>query len=409
MSLQNYFSLHKLLNIFLRISGMGSKFLIFTILSKHFSNAQFGNYSLLISIVTVMIFVLGFDFYNFSIRDILKTKDNSKVYNGLFSSLLLYLIIYCVFFFIGIFVFNQIEYTKEYTYLLIFLCITEHFSQEIYRFLIGFNKVLLANVLLFGRTVFWAVYIFYLIQQNIDFDIQFIFKVWLLSDIITILIPIFLFVNIKVIKKSKIDINWIKKGLKVSVVFFIATLFLKIIEYSNRFIVDAYLGKEITGIYTFYSSIAILVTVYVNTIVISFELPNILKSETENQLNKLFVKFKKSLLIQTIVSSVALLLLIHPILIWQGKEEFKEYLPILYFMIIGIGLMNYSLLYHFKLYVKHFDKELLKALVISGVLSLVVSFILISKLGIYGAAYAFVFSGLILYVNRYIAAKKLKL
>ena len=60
----------KLLNVFLRMGGIGSKFLIVTLMSKYFDVDVFGNYGLITSIITILIFVLGLDFYNFSIRDI---------------------------------------------------------------------------------------------------------------------------------------------------------------------------------------------------------------------------------------------------------------------------------------------------------------------------------------------------
>ncbi|WP_299833709.1 oligosaccharide flippase family protein [uncultured Tenacibaculum sp.] len=409
MQLLSHFSFYKLLNVFLRISGIGSKFLIFTLLSKYLTDIEFGNYSLITSIITMMIFILGVDFYNFSIREILTQKDSFIIQNNILSTLVLYLFIYSLFFLIGFFVFNLVDFTKEYVLLVLFLCITEHLSQEIYRLLIGFNKILLANILLFSRTFVWSVYIGFLAYSGEIVSIDFILQVWLISDSVTILIPAILYLKYLRLKEFKINYKWIFNGLKISSLFFISTIFLKLIEYANRFIVDLFLGKEIAGIYTFYSSIAILITVYVNTIVISFELPSILKASDLDQQKLLFTKFKKSLLVQTVVVSIILLLLIYPILTWQDKSNFKEYLPILFFMIIGVGLMNYSLYYHFKLYVKKFDKKLVKTLVISGVASLIIAFILTKFLGVYGAAIAFTLSGGILFLNRFIEVKRLNI
>ena len=49
-------------------------------------------------------------------------------------------------------------------------------------------------------------------------------------------------------------------------------------EYANRFIVDYFMGEVLAGVFLFYSNISILITVYINTIVISFELPELIKS-----------------------------------------------------------------------------------------------------------------------------------
>lgn len=403
------FSLYKILNIFLRISGIGSKFIIFTLLSKELTPLDFGNYSLLVSLITIMIFVLGGDFYNFSIRDVLKTKsEKSRLLNKLASNFFFYFVIYVIFFIIGSIVFNQLTYTRPYIFLVIFLCITEHLSQEFYRMLVAFNRVLLANVLLFIRTAGWTGIVVFLIYQKIDFGVRNILQLWLFADVLTILYVLFFIIK-KEQKKLvyiKLDFDWVKKGMKISYIFFITTIFLKIIEYSNRFIVGYYLGEEMAGIFTFYSSISMLITVYINTIVISFELPTLIRSAKSPIIKSLFLKFKKSLLLQIGVSSVGIILVINPILYWQNKEEFRVYLPILLLMIIGSALMNFSLLYHFKLYIKHLDKVLLKVMVLSGFISIVISLFFTRYFGIYGAAISFLISGLVLCYFRFKEAKK---
>jgi O-antigen/teichoic acid export membrane protein len=411
LKLKSHFSFYKILNVFLRISGIGSKFLVFTLLSKEFSNSDFGNYSLLISLITIMIFILGIDFYNFSIRDILKTNNKDEIRNKISSKFVFFLIVYLFFSALGFFVFKELSYTKNYVIFVVFLCITEHLSQEVYRLLIGFNKILSANILLFIRTMGWSLVVFYFAYNSISFTIKNVLQLWLFANTITILYVFFVTLKKEAnnLFRIKIDFKWIKNGLNVCYVFFVSTVFLKLTEYSNRFIVNYFLGEEITGVFTFYSTIAILITVYINTVVISFELPELIKSSETFHINKLFSKFKKSLLIQIAVISVLLLLIIKPILYWQNKEEFKEFLPLLFFMIIGVSLMNYSLFYHFKLYIKHLDKKLLKIMVVSGSISILLCVIFTYFFGVYGAGTAFALSGLLLYFMRLKEANKVVL
>lgn len=408
-SIASHFSIVKLLNVFLRLGGIGSKFLVLILLSKVFDIEVFGNYSLIISLITIFIFVLGLDFYNFSIRDILVTDSEQEIRNKVATLSFFYGLVYLLFIIIASISFNYINYIKPFLYLVILLCISEHLSQEIYRLLIGFEKILLANVLLFIRTMGWAVVVFYYVFYKIPFNIEFVFKLWLSANIFTIVYIFILIIsrNYLKIRKIKIDFLWIKKGIKVCYLFFISTIFLKIIEYSNRFVVDFYLGKEMAGIFIFYSSISILITVYINTIVISFELPELIKSANSNKIKGLLLKFKKSLITHTIIISITILFLIKPILYWQNKEEFQEYLPLLFFMIIAAGLMNYSLFYHFKLYIFHKDKSLFKIITISGAIGLLVTVVLTYLMGVYGSAIASVFTGILLFYMRYNEVNKL--
>ena len=404
------FPFFKLLNVFLRIGGIGSKFLIITLMSKYFDTDVFGNYGLITSIITILIFVLGFDFYNFSIRDILNTKDKQEIVNKVVVTFILYGLAYLFFIFIGSSIFSNISYIKPYLFLVVFLVITEHLSQEIYRLLIGFEKVLLANMLLFFRTVGWSAIIYYYYYYNNLITINKIFRLWLLANSLTIIYVLFLSIikSYSKILKVSLRLNWVKKGLRVCSVFFLATISLKSMEYANRFIVDYFMGEELAGIFLFYSNISILITVYINTIVISFELPELIKSINSPNIHQLLRKFKKSLLIHVMISSLFIFIIIKPLLIWQDKVEFEKYLPLIYFFTIGVGLMNYSLLYHFKLYIYHKDKALLKSMVISAFLSLLLTINLTYFYGIYGAAIAFVISSIILFYMRYIEVKKIE-
>ena len=404
------FSYLKFLNVFLRIGGIGSKFIIITLMSKYFDVDVFGNYGLITSLITILIFVLGLDFYNFSIRDILKTNNNQEIINKVISTGLLYVSVYTTFSILGYFIFNSIDYLKPYVFLVIFLVITEHLSQEIYRLLIGFKKILLANFLLFFRTVSWSAIIIYYYYTKRLITTEKIFTLWLIANILTI---IYIFIlalskNYKKILNTNVNLNWIKKGLRISAVFLLTTICLKTMEYANRFIVDYFMGEKLAGIFLFYSNISILITVYINTIVISFELPELITSVKSPNIFNLLQKFKKSLMIHIVISSVLILLIIKPLLIWQNKVEFESYLPLIYFMIIGVGLMNYSLVYHFKLYIHHKDTALLKSMVISALLSLILTIALTYLFGIYGTAIAFLFSCVILFYMRYLEAKKMK-
>jgi len=404
------FILLKIFNVFLRIGGVGSKFIIITLMSKYFDVDVFGNYGLITSLITILIFVLGFDFYNFSIRDILNTKDKQEIVNKVVVTFILYGLTYLFFILVGSLIFCNISYIKPHLFLIIFLVITEHLSQEIYRLLIGFKKVLLANILLFFRTVSWSVIIIFFYYNNYLITVDKIFKLWLLANTLTIAYVFFLSIikSYGEIIKVSLRLNWVKKGLRICSVFFLATISLKFMEYANRFIVDYFLGEKIAGIFLFYSNISILITVYINTIVISFELPELIKLADSQEIHKLLRKFKKSLLVHTLISSLFIFIIIKPLLIWQNKVEFETYLPLIYFLILGVGLMNYSLMYHFKLYIYHKDKALLKSIIVSSILSLLLTIVFTSLYGIYGTANAFVLSCIILFYMRYNEAKKIK-
>lgn len=400
-------SINKLSSLFLRMSAMASKFVIFTILSKYFDTDTYGVYSLQATTITIAIFILGFDFYNYAIRDILLKKERtaSKVY----TTLSLYAFSYLFFAILGYILFNQIDYFAAYTWLLLGICITEHLNQEIYRLLLAFKKVLIANILLFIRVAGWTLYVLYeLLIKKSSLGIAEILIIWVLFNIITLVLTlgIFakpLFANFKVAEWDK---KWLIKGLKVSVIFYTATIFLKIIEYSNRYVVEAVLDESAAGIFSFYSNFAMVVTIYVSTIVVSYELPDLIECSTTENFNIKLKRYKKLLFLHASIASVAVLICIYPILLWQGKTEFIALWPLLLFLLAGAYLMNVSLLYHAYLYIKHREKKLLEIVVISGVINIIATWILTYFYGLYGAAAAFLLTAIVIYLLRKKAVPK---
>ena len=372
-------------------------------MSKHFSEDKFGEYSLIGSIITVLIYIVGLDFYNFSIRNILKGDRNKNIrINKVFSTFILYLIIYVVLFLILYPIFHTISYVKPYILLIIFLGFTEHLSQEIYRLQIAFKKVLLANSLFFFRTISWVLVLLYKIWFNEPITLQFLLQIWLIANVLVILIVgLYEFnSNYKDLIKSKFDKNWVKKGLKIAMVFFAGTISLKMIEYSSRFILDFFVEKELTGVFIFYANIATLVTVYINTIVISFEMPTLIETTNAKNIKTNLKAFEKLLKQHIVVVIVGILLVIKPILMWQNKPLFEVYLPILFLMLVGVGMMNYSFKEHLHLYILHKDKILLKILVLTNIISLFLTIGLTALFGIYGTAVSFLISGVVLFYFR---------
>ena len=385
------------------------KFLFIAILSKYVSIEDYGDYLLIATTITISIFVLGLDYYNFSIRNILKEKIDvtTKIYNAF----VLYFLIYSIFILFGNIFFENISFIKKNgVVLIILLCITEHLNQEIYRLQIAFKKILTANVIFFLRVFGWTTYLVIgLLFFKILISINDILTLWFTSNLLAILINVLvIWKEIFRIKKiPKIDLNYLKSGLTVSALFFIGTISLKSIEYINRYIVDIMLGSEKTGIFSFYSNFIMVIPVYINAIVISFELPAIIERAQEKDLMKYFKKFQKSLLIQIIIMSIIILIAIKPILLWQGVELYSNHLYILFFLLVGVGLMNYSLSYHFFLYVKEQDKKILALIINAGAFNLVFTISLTYLLGLLGTSIAFTLTGIYMFYLRYINAKKL--
>ena len=399
--------LNKAGSLFLRMSAMGSKFLIFTYLSKYFDESVYGVYSLLSTTVTIAIFVLGFDFYNYAIRDIL-LKPNDRA-SKVATSFIFYGIIYVAFIIVGYLIFDQVDYLAQYTTLIIFIGISEHLNQEIYRLLLAFKKVLVANWFLFLRVAGWTIWVlFQIVILKKTISLEYILFTWLLFNGAILLVTLLWF-NQSIrnhIAKIRFKKHWLTTGLKVSLIFYTATLALKVIEYSNRYIVEGVLDEASAGIFSFYSNISMVIGIYISTVVVSYELPDLIESSTNHTFESKLLRFKNLLIRHSAVAFLAVIILIYPILLWQGKDSFAQYWPLIILLNAATFLMNVSLIYHSYLYIKHQEKKLLQIVLISSVINVISTFLLSYLFGIIGAGIAFLITGITIFVLRKRAVKK---
>ncbi len=399
--------LNKAGSLFLRMSAMGSKFLIFTYLSKYFDESVYGVYSLLSTTVTIAIFVLGFDFYNYAIRDIL-LKPNDRA-SKVATSFIFYGIIYVAFIIVGYLIFDQVDYLAQYTTLIIFIGISEHLNQEIYRLLLAFKKVLVANWFLFLRVAGWTIWVlFQIVILKKTISLEYILFTWLLFNGAILLVTLLWF-NQSIrnhIAKIRFKKHWLTTGLKVSLIFYTATLALKVIEYANRYIVEGVLDEASAGIFSFYSNISMVIGIYISTVVVSYELPDLIESSTNHTFESKLLRFKNLLIRHSAVAFLAVIILIYPILLWQGKDSFAQYWPLIILLNAATFLMNVSLIYHSYLYIKHQEKKLLQIVLISSVINVISTFLFSYLFGIIGAGIAFLITGITIFVLRKRAVKK---
>ncbi|MFV9549505.1 lipopolysaccharide biosynthesis protein [Algibacter sp. PT7-4] len=402
----------KLINLFLRVMPLAVKFVFFAALSKVLTTDNYGSYTLITTTVTVSIFVLGLDFYNYSIREVLINK--SRVFQKLFSTFSLYAIIYLAISIIVAFVlltFSNVFTLSPSTIIIITLiCFSEHFCQEAYRLQIAFKKIYLANIIFFFRVFVWMAYLVIqvlLFQKEVS--INRILNLWLIFNVVAVLLNFITAHNFirKNLNYLKLDLDFIKKGLVISGLFFAGTLSLKSIEYLNRYIVDLFLGKEMTGIFSFYSNLALVISVYVNAIVISFELPALIEKGKSSQINSYFKGFKKSFLKHIIIIVVVLVIAIFPILKWQNMEIYSNYFYVFFILLLASAIMNYSLVFHFYLYIKKKDKKILMLTIKSGIFNLLATFALTYLLGILGASVSFLLTSICLFYLRKTSSKKI--
>lgn len=399
------------MNLGLRGVAMGSKFLLIVILSKYVSEEAIGELGLLLTTITILVFLVGLDFYNYATRELLiKDKAKPEIASMLFNQYIFYSFLYILF--IPILYFTIPNEIIAQTILPLFLAvlILEHFSQELYRTLIALEKQILANLLLFFRTGLWIALLFFLLfVWHWAFSLTLLLQLWIIGSSIAVVFGLLVLYKTLPEKKLILDIKWIRKGIKISIPFLLATLSYKVIEYSDRYMIDLLLGKNQTGIYIFYANIANIMNIFVNTIVIILLYPPLIKTFHGNDSSAFFLirkKFISELVIYTFLSALFLAIVIYPILNWQQKDSYYTELSVYFILVLSNIALNLSFIPHYLLYAKGKDKIIFYTTFIAALFNIILNYIGIKLFGILGAGYATLVSYLLIMLLKMFYNKK---
>jgi O-antigen/teichoic acid export membrane protein len=399
---------NQVINIFLRGTTVLLKFILSVLVIKKLSIEEFGVFGLFQSTIIISTFILGFDFYNFTSREILKENAKSVSYYFI-NQLAFHLVVYILIVPLTFFVFISGIIHANYLWLFVLILISEHLSQELYRLLIILNKSVAATTLLFLRSGLWVLFLYFFWTQNIlTVNINSILFLWLLGAISSVLLG-FKFANLNTI--NKINFKWIIYGVKVSLPFFIGTILYKIIEFSGRYFLSFYHSETEVGVYTFFTSISNILFVFVQTIVIIELYPKLIKAKNNGQ-EEFFLMlriFKKQIIQYSIIGIVLSIICIYPLLWFLDKTALFESVFAYLLLLVSTLFFCFSFISHYALYVNKKDFDILKATIISFIFNISLSFVLIPRFAVLGAALAQLSTFAIMFIIKSIYWEKQKL
>ena len=264
-----------------------------------------------------------------------------------------------------------------------------------------FSKPIIANIILFLRTGSWAYLILILWTAGVDElkSLRWLYLFWMCGGIAALAVSLYFLAKFKFksVKHIPIDWKWIKQGIKVSLLFFIGTVGYKIIEFADRYFIDYYHTKEEVGVYTFYANMCNIVETFVHTAVIIIFSPRLIETfhKSNYDYRKTLAQFAKQVVIYTIIIGVALAILIIPLLKSLENDEYIRDYNAFVVLVLSKMVLNFSLIFHYILYVRKNDFPIIKATIIACVINILLNFILIPTMSIMGAALATLTSFLI--------------
>lgn len=353
----------RLINISLRGMTLLSKFLLIFFLAKFLEPAELGLYGLLTASIGYALYLLGFDFYTFTTREILKREHHE--WGGLLKDQgVLSLVLYALVLPLLSLIFIKGLLPWRVAGWFFTLLVLEHLTQELGRLLVAVSEQLLASVVLFLRTGIWAVVVTALMFiEPASRTLGFVLGAWTVGGTVALLLGIYRLKQLKISGwRKEIDWSWIGKGLKVATPFLIATLAIRGVFTLDRYWLEALAGLEVLGAYVLFMGLCTALMSFLDAGVFAFNYPGLI-SAYQKQETAVFHQNLHKLLIQTMVLSgvfaLIALLLIGPLLTWLGKPLYLDQQGLFPWILLATLLYALSMIPHYALYAQDRDRPII--------------------------------------------------
>jgi len=401
-----------ILSILLRAILILLKFLFIIFFTKSSSIENLGIYALLVSSITIIVFIFGAELHSSACRDVV-TENTSDKKSMIFSTHSFFTCISFVILAFIYFIANYFGYLKPFYWLglpIIFLCFFELYSQEVSRYLLMSEKTIASNVMQLIKGGLWVIPILFLISKSPEEEhLNLVINGWLISALVATLIGLFC-LRKALWFSSNIDMTWLFSALKRARVYWFVAILAQLQMYSDRFVLNYFTGAYEVGVLSVFQNFTNVIQTFVQVGVIGIFLPKLISTYHTRNLSA-YIQSIKKLVAQSaiiiIVISLTLLLCIREVLALIDKQIYFQLLDVFYLQIISTILLTLSLIPHIVLYSIKADNTLFKIAIITLPFYLISLAALVKLYGIYGVVMAAIFYNVFLILSKSAYAYKL--
>lgn len=352
----------RLINVGLRGTTLVSKFLLIFLLARFLEPSELGLYGLVTVTISYALYFLGFDFYIFTTREILKAPPEKRG-QLLKSQLGLSAILYAVFLPLSLCLFALGLLPWWLWPWFIALMILEHITQELNRLLVALSRQLVASWVLFFRAGAWCLAIVVLMffdesQRNL----QTVFSGWILGSATGFLIGVVVLVRARMGGWNKaIDWSWLKKGLRVALPMLVATLAIRGVFTVDRYWFEAAAGMEVLGAYVLFMGMTGALQSFISAGVFTFLYPAMISAHANQDASTFRAKYRQlalQTLVLVVVFSVVAWIVVGPLLEWVGRPLYMQYQYLFGWLLLANAIFVVSMVPHYGLYARGKDKPL---------------------------------------------------
>lgn len=352
----------RLLNIGLRFSTLGTRFVFIFVLAKFLDPASVGYYGIFTATVGYCIYFVGLDFYTYLTREVLKTPIEQRG-QLIKTQAALSGVLYLIFFPIALIFLTYVDWPGKLALWFFPLLILEHFNQEISRLLVALSEQLTASMILFVRQGSWAIASVVLMAfEPATRNLEAVMALWTGAGMCAATVGL---LKLKALRmggwEEKVDWRWIKKGIAVSTMFLIATLALRGVQTIDRYWLEALNGIDMVAAYVLLLGVASTLLVFLDAGVFAFAYPSLIKHNNEKQYEvarrKVRIMLAQTLLLSAgfaVVSWFSLPYLLN----WIGNPVYLGTMDLYPWLLSAMALNAIGMVPHYGLYARGCDKPI---------------------------------------------------
>ncbi|WVM92887.1 oligosaccharide flippase family protein [Halopseudomonas pachastrellae] len=246
----------------IRLLVIPVKFLFVFYLASAINLTSLGQYALVAALSSYCIYIVGLEVHSHVNR--LGIGGSRRDWNELLSNQMgLYALTSTVFVATTLLAEHYNIISVPYVYFFIAITIAEHFGQESYRTLISLQDQLFASITLFIRSALWPIITIAYGMLGGKVSLDLIFSLWTACGVTGSIVG-YIYIATTYAQGSKFRLKiskpWIANAIKVSSIFLLCTLTLRIAQTADRYIVSLFESAKTLGIYSFYVMIALSIS-----------------------------------------------------------------------------------------------------------------------------------------------------
>lgn len=378
----------------IRVVTLGGKLLLSVSLARWLPSEALGAYGLISSTIAIGVFVLGFEYHFFTIRELVRRapiarahmlRDQALIHVGI-------LVVCIPLIFVVAPIFTATGLDRALAGWLAALLAIDLIANESGHALVGLARAPAANAVLFLRTSAWGIVLVAVMAALPSTrTLPFVLSSWILGGLASLAVAAVFLARLPwhAVLRAPFDFATVRVGVKTSAPFVLVTGASLSLLHADRYVVAGSTGLAAVGVYVFFASLATALHTVVNSSVSLVRMPTLVEAVQKGSMEVFAIRLRSmfvATLVATVGTGVLMMVGIGPLLGLVGREVFQAERGVFYMLLASFAVRAVADVPLYGLYALHRDWSLLVANASAAIIALSVNLVAVPKFGIRGAA-----------------------